>query len=255
MTWRIARRHSNITITDFYSQLLSPKSYVIRVYISKCFEKSLLIVIITINRIAKLNKTVGKKNTGEIIELNCSQLKMNQFKRSYILLWLVAVRWRKVNNWPVCFEAKGNRFGRFYVPGGRLAAIKLVHLYGYVSCHVHGPSFWSYWGCGDNPSMGLNTLVNAVITDSHNHILLPPIQFQKISNLKWYRVPGYNSLSPELVLPFFSSPKWVRSNLQELRVWYGENLVNLSEGDNGGTVCADVYALFVWLKRRNCCFF
>ena len=140
----------NITITDFYSQLLSPKTSVIRVYISKCFEKSLPIGIITINRIAKLNKTVGKKITGEIIELNCSQLKINQFKRSYFLLCLVAVRWRKVNKWPVCFEAKGNRFGRFYVPRGRLAAIKLVHLYGYVSCHVHGPSFWSYWGCGDN---------------------------------------------------------------------------------------------------------
>ncbi|CAH3022021.1 unnamed protein product [Porites evermanni] len=154
-----------------------------------------------------------------------------------------SVRWRKVNKWPVCFEAKGNRFGRFYVPGGRLAAIKLVHLYGYVSCHVHGPSFWSYWGCGDNPSMRLNTLVNAVITDSSNHILLPPIQFQKISSLKWYRVPGYNSLSPELVLPFFSSPNWVHSN-QELRVWYGENLVK-NNGDNGGKVCADVYALFV----------
>ena len=54
--------------------------------ISKCFEKSLLIDIITINRIAKLNKTVGKKITREIIELNCSQLNINQFKRSYILL-------------------------------------------------------------------------------------------------------------------------------------------------------------------------
>ena len=233
----------NITITNFYSQLLSPKTSVIRVYISKCFEKSLPIGIITINRIAKLNKTVGKKITGEIIELNYSQLKINKFKRSYILLCFVAVRWRKVNKWPVCFEAKGNRFGRFYVPGGRLAAIKLVHLYGYVSCHVHGPSFWSYWGCGDNPSMRLNTLVNAVITDSSNHILLPPIQFQKISNLKWYRVPGYNSLSPELVLHFFTSPKWVHPN-QELRVWYGENLVKQG-ANNGGKVCADVYALFV----------
>ena len=167
--------------------------------------------------------------------------------RFNVLLFLfnhLSVGWRKVNKWPVCFDAKGNRFGRFYIPRGRLAAIKLVHLYEYVSCHVHGPSFWSYWGCGDNPSMGLNTQVNAVITDSDNHILPPPIQFQKISNLKWYRVPGYNSLSPELVLPFFTSPRRVHRK-QELRVWYGENLVNLSEGDNEGKVCADVYALFV----------
>ena len=155
----------------------------------------------------------------------------------------LSVGWRKVNKWPVCFEAKGSRFGRFYVPRGRLAAIKLVHLYGYVSCNTRSTSHWSYWGCGDNRWNGINTQVNVVITDSSNHILLPPIQFQKISYSKWYRVPGYNSLSPELVLHFFTSPKWVHPN-QELRVWYGENLVK-GNGDNGGKVCADVNALFV----------
>ena len=210
---------------------------------SKCFEKSLLIGIITINRIAKLNKTVGKKITRETIELNCSQLNIEISLREVTSLCLVPVRWRKVNKSPVCFEAKGNRFGRFYVPEGRLAAIKLVHLYGYVSCHVRSPYSWSYWGCGENRFVG-NNLVNAVITNSSNYILLPPLQFQKDRIGKWYRVPGYNSLSPELVLPSFSSPETVHSN-QELRVWYGENLVKTWEGDNGGTVCADVYALFV----------
>ena len=169
--------------------------------------------------------------------------------RFNVLLFLfnhLSVGWRKVNKWPVCFEAKGSRFGRFYVPRGRLAAIKLVHLYGYVSCDTRIPSHWSYWGCGDNRWSGINTQVNVVITDSDNHILLPPSQFlnTKITSLKWYKVPGYNSLSPELVLPFFTSPRRVHRK-QELRVWYAENLVNLSEGDNGGKVCADVYALFV----------
>ena len=117
------------------------------------------------------------------------------------------------------------------------------------------PGYWSYWGCGDNQWKELNTQVNVVITDSNNHILLPPSQFlnTKITSLKWYKVPGYNSLSPELVLHFFTSPKWVHPN-QELRVWYGENLVK-QNGDNGGKVCADVYALFVWHKRFNWYFF
>ena len=90
---------------------------------------------------------------------------------------------------------------------GRLAAVKLVHLYGYVSCHTAGPiSYWSYWGCGDNQWNGINTQVNVVITDSKNQILLPPSQFlnTKVPSIKWYTVPGYNSLSPELVLPFFN---------------------------------------------------
>ena len=115
-----------------------------------------------------------------------------------------------------------------------------------MSCLAVGPTYWSYWGCGDNQWNGINTQVNVVITDSNNQILLPPSQFlnTKAASLKWYKVPGYNSLSPELVLHFFTSAKWVHPN-QELRVWYGENLVNVSEGNNGGKVCADVYALFV----------
>ena len=54
----------------------------------------------------------------------------------------------------------------------------------------------------------------------------------------------YNSLSPELILSVYSHPRWVSSG-QELRLWYGEDLVNSSEGDNGGRACCDVYALYV----------
>ena len=41
-----------------------------------------------------------------------------------------------------------------------------------------------------------------------------------------------------------STPNWISSE-QELLLRYGEDLVNLSEEDNGGTVCVNVYALFV----------
>ena len=48
--------------------------------------------------------------------------------------------WRKVNSAPVCFGAKHNVFGRFHLPSsGKLAAIKLVHLYGYVACAAPHP--------------------------------------------------------------------------------------------------------------------
>ena len=142
----------------------------------------------------------------------------------------------------MCFGAKNHQFGRFYAPkGGRLAAIKLVHLYGYVSCHRHITSYWSYWGCGYIP--GLKDDVNVVVTTSANHVLFPPSQFT-ISNTKWSNIIGYNSWSPELVLSVFSHPYWVSSG-QELRLWYGEDFANLSEDDNGGRACCDVYALFV----------
>ena len=144
----------------------------------------------------------------------------------------------------MCFGARNHQFGRFYVPkSGNLAAIKLVHRYGYVSCDTREVSHWSYWGCGDKTWNDINKMVDVVITNSDNHILLPPNQFFTIGN-HWSKIPGYNSLSPVLVLSVFSHPHWVTSG-QELRLWYGEDLVNWTEARNGGRVCCDVYVDYV----------
>ena len=147
--------------------------------------------------------------------------------------------WIKLNSLPVCFGAKDNKFGKFSVPsGGSLLAIKLVHVHGYVTCDKNKVYHWSYWGCGAHGS--LSNHVDVVITTSTNSVLLPPSTFIS-SGTKWSKIPGYKSLSPELVLSVFSSPLTVTSG-QVLRLWYGEDLVNSSESDNGGTSCCDVFA-------------
>ena len=146
----------------------------------------------------------------------------------------------------MCFGAKDNAFGRFHLPSsGKLAAIKLVHLYGYVSCLAPHPSHWSYWGCAHHG--GITNYNNVVIKDAHDHIILPPKELLASGGNaagKWYYNVGYSSLSPELVLSVFSDPPNVSSG-QEFRVWYGEDLVKYYEQDNGGKVCSDVYALYV----------
>ena len=139
----------------------------------------------------------------------------------------------------MCFGAKGDQFGKFSVPsGGRLLAIKLVHLYGYVTCDKNNVCHWSYWGCGAHGNLSHH--VNVAITTSTNDVLLPPSQFITDGS-QWSKIPGYNSLSPELVLSVFSSPLAVTPG-QVLRLWYGEDLVDSSEGDNSGTCCCDVFA-------------
>lgn len=141
----------------------------------------------------------------------------------------------------MCFGAKNDQFGRFSVRStGRLTTLKLVHLYGYVTCDTRQITYWSYWGCGVYYS---GDKINVVITTAANHVLLPPSQIIVHQGAKWSRVPGYTSVSPELVLSFFN-PYSVQSG-QELRLWYGEDLVNVSEGDNGGTACIDIYAIYV----------
>jgi len=143
---------------------------------------------------------------------------------------------------PVCFGAKNNQFGRFFihsVSGAKLAAVKLVHLYGYVTCDTRHISYWSYWGCGAYYS---GDKIAVVITTATNHVLLPPSQFI-VSHFQWSKIPGYTSVSSELALSFFN-PYSVQSG-QEFRLWYGEDLKNASEGDNGGSACIDIYALYV----------
>ena len=151
--------------------------------------------------------------------------------------------WIKMNTAPVCFGAKSDQFGKFFVPtGGRLASFKLVHFYGYVTCDKSDKRYWSYWGCSTYHG-GLKEKVNIVITNSANHILLPSSQFMHDSN-KWSSLQGYNSFSPEIVLSVFSNPSVVVKG-QELRLWYGEDLMNSSESDNDGKSCCDVYARLV----------
>ena len=142
----------------------------------------------------------------------------------------------------MCFGARDNRFGKFLVPSsGKLASVKLVHVYGYVAC-ARGAIYQSYWGCGQHSS--LKNHVDAVITTSGGSVLLPSSQFITDKTHKWSLIPGYNSLSPELVLSAFSSPPSVTRG-QELRLWYGEDLANSSESSNGGTSCCDVYARLI----------
>ena len=150
--------------------------------------------------------------------------------------------WVKVNSRPVCFGARDNKYGSFNVPyGGKIVAVKLVHLSGYVTCAVSQISHYSFWGCDNIPS--LKNHVNVIITTSSNTIITPVSPFLKNHVAKFSELPGYNSFSPEIILPRFS-PHSVNSG-QELRLWYGEDLTDRTESDNGGWVCCNVYALYV----------
>lgn len=141
----------------------------------------------------------------------------------------------------VCFGAKDNSYGSFTAPlTGNLVAVKLVHRFGYVSCHARRGSYWSFWGCGERHSDGL---VNTIITDHYYRILMPTTQLERNADgFKWYKIPGYNSESPEIVLSRFSSIPVYRG--ERLRLWYGEDLFDHGEENNAGRVCCEVYAMY-----------
>ena len=143
----------------------------------------------------------------------------------------------------MCFGTRDTQMGKFKVPvDGKMGGVRLVHLYGYVSCHTPGNLPWSPWGCG----YGVDKEINAVITNDKNQLLLPPAEFLSAHHPqgKWHKIPGYNSLMPVIELKVFKDPINVSAG-QQLRLWYGEDLTNWTEGDNGGRTCADVFILYV----------
>ena len=82
-----------------------------------------------------------------------------------------------------------------------------------------------------------------MITTSSNTIVTPQSPFLQSNPGTSSLLPGYDAFSPEIILPRFSpySVSW----RQELRLWYGEDLVGFTESDNGGWVCCDVYGLYI----------
>ena len=146
--------------------------------------------------------------------------------------------WQKLNTVPVCFGAKDDQFGSFKVEiDGSVNSVKLVHVSGDVTCAnlfaFAGVNARSKFGCA-KASLELYTL----ITTANNDILLPESQESP------YTLPGYHSDSTEIVFTDMSTPLRLSSG-QQLRVWYGEDLRNVSEHDNEGRSCVDVYAKYM----------
>ena len=138
-----------------------------------------------------------------------------------------------MNNSPICFDEGSNQFRTFVVPfNGQLASVKLVHLDGYVRCNLGN---WSFWGCAQNPDLG----VNVEITNEHDDTPLLPSSLCAFSE-----IPGYRPFSSELVLSACSDPPSVTEG-QVLHLWYSKGSPppsRESEGNTKGKSCSDVYA-------------
>ena len=151
-------------------------------------------------------------------------------------------KWVKLNKGPVCFGAKGNQFGRFTYDRNIFASsFMLVHRSGTVSCHTHSSGkHFSYWGCA--PSTPTLATLAVILTDQNNQILAPEVSLIKSGG--GYQLTGYTSSSSVVVFCPSKKPRvhCVRAGT-ELRLWYGEDLKGVTESDNGGKTCADVYAM------------
>ena len=171
--------------------------------------------------------------------IDCKRNSINNDENFYNFVNTTEAPWQKMNTAPVCFGAKDNQFGKFEVEiGGSVDSVKLVHVSGEVSCAEPILMFGlpsSKFGC-QKSSPELYTF----ITNANNDTLLPESrEFQSK-----YTLQGYHSDSTEIVFTIISTPLRLSSG-QQLRIWYGEDLMDDTEHDNSGSTCVDVYAKYI----------
>ncbi|XP_078376607.1 uncharacterized protein LOC144659949 [Oculina patagonica] len=144
----------------------------------------------------------------------------------------------KLNTSPVCFGTKDDQYGSFsYGQDISVRQFMLVYRSGTVSCSTN-PGRNSNWGCDPNTTSGFRT----ILTDQQNTIVAPDPSTIYGNGL--YNLTGYTSSSSFFMLCADPSctPLAVPAN-SELRLSYGPDLRDVSESDNSGETCADVYAL------------
>ncbi|XP_044165850.1 uncharacterized protein LOC122949866 [Acropora millepora] len=200
---------------------------------------------------------------GSIEELpgkSCAEIKASEGKAmTYGIHWIYSDEnldqaiqatcedvWQKVNNNPVCFGARDDRYGAFHVTKtGVVKSIKLVHRNGSIKCNPDYPS--TFWSCSNINYYPSNTFMT-VITNAKKQALLPSVENIKAYGCNGkkdsYVLDGVNQGSPELILGNLSRPLSLLKD-QQLQIWYGQDWVDCSENNNNGTSCVDIFAWYV----------
>ena len=156
----------------------------------------------------------------------------------------MAENWQKVNTDPVCFGARDDTYGALSITKtGRVKTMKLVHRSGSIHCNPNDVD--SYWSCTHS---GVGNKLMTIITNTNKDALLPPtgdLETNPGNGKKYfYSLKGTGHKSPELVFRTLSNPLSLSRN-QELQIWYGQDWVDVSEGNNSGQVCVDVFAWYI----------
>jgi len=140
----------------------------------------------------------------------------------------------------ICFLTKGDKPGFFKLKqGGELVAMKLQHKSGVVSCI--GTTLNSNFGCNNRAKTWYSYRhIGTFVTDDVRNVIFPAMT--KIDR-GFATLPGYNAHSKFLVFTNYATPMLARRG-QDVKIWYGEDLFDIFEGDNQGRTCVDVYAKF-----------
>jgi len=151
-----------------------------------------------------------------------------------LLVALAAGSWE--DNGEVCFGAKNEQSGKFNLKsGGKLSGIEITHTAGFVSCVRLQPGriYPTRWGCQYRTNA-----ISMIISNKQRGVLFPNSYNTKFHG-SFQETGGLRPNSSVVAFSNFMNPARVAAG-EEIRVWYGEDYFNSTEGDNQGTTCGNV---------------
>lgn len=167
----------------------------------------------------------------------------------------------------VCFGAGGDDLGddnyaEFSLPIDA-HAIKLVYQSGGVSCNYAGRGKYTKWGCDEDQtsSMSVFLTTNAHGGASTLNDVVAPARAHIVSDNLWYN-PFDNNWSQGNELTFSGGAQTAPGQTftgqvggsypaGRYLIWFGEDLGDRSQHDNGGATCATVYYLRAPLRSTT----
>lgn len=132
----------------------------------------------------------------------------------------------------VCLGARDNHHAVLDVPAGTcLSGAVITHRSGYVSCRTKGTGA-SNFGCDDS------SIALQFTQHGSSDVLMPNSHTDGFTHRSghWYAMHGVSKNSE--VLPMHLSEPVIANGALDL--WYGEDRVGSTEGDNHGEACYDV---------------
>ena len=123
---------------------------------------------------------------------------------------------------------------------GKIQQITLVHKSGYVTSDKSKPEYKSDWG---RFKLKVSIDVGTVVTREDNSILFPS---HKLGENGYYFINHRNGQKFYRMTLYKVLPKTQIKVQQgeEMRIWWGQDLLDINEDKSAGRHCVEVYAVY-----------
>ncbi|XP_066918935.1 uncharacterized protein [Clytia hemisphaerica] len=144
--------------------------------------------------------------------------------------------WQQMTTNPICYGTRDESFAKFNISkDGSIAGFRMEHVSGSVGC-ISGDK--SYWGCATHYT---KDVIMTVITDVERKYIVP--NEYNTAVIDSLRYPPYHAMSKDLVM--YTGKPYKVTKHQELRVWYGDDVLDYFEWDNTSDEhCINVFVMY-----------